>query len=285
LINNDLSVKAGYSYVSQYVHLLANSNLNMPTDLWVPVTARIKPMNTHQVAVGAFYNLKKIVDFSLEAYYKTMSNIVEYKDGATFFGISTNWEEKVNIGKGWSYGIEMLVQKTVGKTTGWVGYTWSKSERLFDKKGQEINFGNPFPAKYDRRHDLNITISHKLSERIDVGATWIFSTGNATTLAMQEYNSIPLPDYNRRNTISYIPSRNNYRMPAYHRLDLGINFHRQFKKRYGSRTWNISIYNAYNSMNPFLILPDGYDEQTNKYTLEKLTLFPIIPSISYNWKF
>ena len=123
LINRDFSLKAAYSYMSQYIHLLSNNTVSMPTDLWVPVTQQIVPMQSQQIAAGAFYNLNDWVELSVEGYYKTMNNLIEYKDGATFFGTSTGWEEKVNAGKGWAYGIELLAQKTVGKTTGWIGYT------------------------------------------------------------------------------------------------------------------------------------------------------------------
>jgi len=273
--------------MSQYIHLLANSTMNMPTDLWVPVTARIAPMGTHQVAVGAFYNIKNIVDFSIETYYKTMNNIIEYKDGASFFGISQGWEDKVNMGKGWSYGVEFLAQKSVGKATGWIGYTWSKSMRQFDRKGQEINFGNPFPAKFDRRHDLKITFAYKFSNKIDVSANWLFSTGNATTLSLQSYTGLAVEDYygsNSSSTLQYISSRNNYRMPSYHRLDLGINFHK--KKKHGERTWTISFYNTYNRQNPFFIMPDTkYENGISRPVLMQVSIFPIIPSISYSFKF
>ena len=183
LITDNISVKLGYSYMSQYIHLLTNSALNMPNDLWVPSTENIAPQKTHQVALGAFYNLLNILDFSIEGYYKTMDNTIEYKDGASFFGVSTDWQDKVNMGMGWAYGIELMVQKNVGKLTGWIGYTWAKSMRKFDRYGQEINFGNPFPAKFDRRHDIKITIAYKASEKIDFAASWLFASGNATTLA------------------------------------------------------------------------------------------------------
>ena len=175
--------------------------------------------------------------------------------------------------------------RSVGNTTGWVGYTWSKSDRLFDRPGQELNFGRVFPAKYDRRHDVSVVVSHKFSERFDISGTWVFSTGNAATLNMQTYD--PLPGFVDDNgeigyesDVPYIAQRNNFRYPAYHRLDLGVNFHK--KKKRGTRTWNISVYNAYNSMNPFLIYPDT--DPQGRPVLTKLTLFPIIPSVSYTFK-
>jgi len=127
MLASNLSLKAGYAYMTQYVHLLSNSSLSLPTDLWVPVTAKIVPMNAHQWSVGAFYEIPRLFDISLEGYYKTMDNLLEYKDGASFFGSSERWDEKVCMGKGWAYGVEFLVQRSFGKTTGWVGYTWAHS--------------------------------------------------------------------------------------------------------------------------------------------------------------
>ncbi|MDR2684204.1 MAG: TonB-dependent receptor plug domain-containing protein, partial [Prevotellaceae bacterium] len=281
LVTEDFSLKTGYSYMSQYIHLLSNSNISLPTDLWVPVTKRIAPMNTHQVAFAGVYNLKNIVEFSLEGYYKSMDNILEYKDGASFFGFSTGWEDKVVMGRGWSYGMEFMVSKTVGKTTGWIAYTLAKSERLFNRPGQEINFGNVFPAKFDRRHDISITATHKFNNKIDIGATWVFSTGNACTLGLQSYSSGYVPDDSAPQKITYIESRNNYRFAPYHRLDVGVNFHK--KKKYGTRTWNISFYNIYNRQNPFIVLPET--DSNGQQVLKQISIFPIIPSVSYSYKF
>lgn len=292
LINDKLSVKAGYAAMSQYIHLLSNSNISLPTDLWVPATKRVKPMNSHQFSAGVFYNLLDIVDLSIETYYKSMNNLIEYKDGATFLGSSTGWEDKVAIGKGWAYGVEFLAQKSVGKTTGWIGYTWSKSDRLFNRVGQEINNGEVFPAKYDRRHDLSIVVSHKFSKKFDVAATWVYNTGSNGTLGLQNYmtNQYPGSSFSYFTSVPYISKRNNYRLPDYHRLDLGVNFHKQ--KKHGIRTWNFSVYNAYFQQNPFLIMiREKYSYNpitgvsTSRKSLNKLTLFPFIPSISYTYKF
>jgi hypothetical protein len=299
LANDNLSFKAGYAAMSQNVHLLSNSYVSLPTDLWVPVTKRIKPMRSHQYSVGAFYNLKDIVDLSVEGYYKSMHNLIEYKDGATFLGSSTGWEDKVVMGDGWAYGIEFLAQKSIGKTTGWIGYTWSKSERLFNRPGQELNYGKIFPAKYDRRHDVSLVVSHKFSDRFDLSGTWVFSTGNTGTLALQHYaagttpnTSIDIFDPSQSvvsGELEYISSRNNFRFNPYHRMDIGMNFHK--KKKYGTRTWNISIYNAYNNNNPFLVYPKEdyqYNPVTDQMVLKKsfvqVSVFPIIPSISYSYK-
>ena len=284
MLASNLSLKAGYAYMTQYVHLLSNSSLSLPTDLWVPVTAKIVPMNAHQVSLGAFYELPRLFDISIEGYYKTMNNLLEYKDGASFFGSSDTWENKVCMGRGWAYGIEFLVQRSFGKTTGWIGYTWAHSKRKFDREGMEINGGKVFPAKYDRRHDLSITVQHKFSDRFDLSGTWVFSSGNCGTLGTQVYEGL-------MDEWGYIPSinaleRNNFRMGNYHRLDLSVNFHKQ--KKHGIRTWNISVYNVYNHKNPFLVYTDyGWDEatQTEKKRLMQASLFPIIPSVSYSFKF
>ena len=284
MLASNLSLKAGYAYMTQYVHLLSNSSLSLPTDLWVPVTANIVPMNAHQVSLGAFYELPRLFDISVEGYYKSMDNLLEYKDGASFFGSSDTWENKVCLGKGWAYGVELLVQRSFGKTMGWVGYTWAHAKRQFDREGMMINNGKVFPAKYDRRHDISITVQHKFNDRIDISGTWVFSSGNCGTLGIQIYDGLP-DDY------GYFPEiqdfeRNNFRMGSYHRLDLGVNFHKQ--KKYGVRTWNISVYNAYNHNNPFVVYTAyKWDEatQTEKKALMQASLFPIIPSVSYSYKF
>ncbi len=296
LANDNLSFKAGYAAMSQNVHLLSNSYVSLPTDLWVPVTKRIKPMRSHQYSVGAIYNLNDVVDLSVEGYYKSMHNLIEYKDGATFLGSSTGWEDKVVMGDGWAYGVELLAQKSIGKTTGWIGYTWAKSERLFNRPGQELNYGKVFPAKYDRRHDVSFVVSHKFSDQFDLSGTWVFSTGNTGTLALQQYAAGTIPDtynyFSQPNITgeqNYISGRNNFRFNSYHRMDIGMNFHK--KKKYGTRTWNISIYNAYNNNNPFLVYPkedQDYNPITNQYVTKKslvqVSIFPIIPSISYSYK-
>ena len=294
LISDKLSAKFGYAYMTQYLHLLSNSSISLPTDLWVPVTAKIAPMTSQQVAAGLFYTLKDIVNLSVEGYYKHMNNLMEYKDGASFWGSSQSWEDKVCLGRGWAYGLEFLAQKSVGNLTGWIGYTWSHTDRLFDREGQELNGGKPFPAKYDRRHDLSIVLTYKLNDHIDASATWVFSSGNTATLGLQQFDPDPEAteydpySYYGDNAVSYISSRNNYRLPNYHRLDVGINFHKDLK--YGQRTINVSVYNAYNRQNPYLIYvgydwSGFYDGYGNTMFLKQLSLFPILPSISYSWKF
>ena len=283
LFTDDFSFKASYSEMSQAVHLLSNSNISLPTDLWVPSTDRIEPMRSKQAAAGLFYSLG-VVDLSLEGYYKHMDNVLEYRDGASFFGSTTGWEDKVAMGKGWAYGVEFLVQKKTGRLTGWIGYTWSKTMRQFDREGHVINFGRPFPAKYDRRHDLSITAAYELTKKIDLAATFVYGTGVCGSLALQTIQAMPGYDrqfdyYMLADTfpVDYLEGRNNYRMPSYQRLDLGVNFKRTFRNGH-HRTISLSVFNAYNRNNPFLVYRDGKQ-------LVQLSIFPIMPSLSYTYEF
>ena len=292
LLTENFSLKAGYAYMSQYIHLLSSNAISLPTDLWVPVTGKVIPMNAHQVAVGAFYDWKGF-EFSIEGYYKKMANVMEYKDGASFFSLDqTDWQDKVVMGDGWSYGIELFAQKQVGKFTGWVGYTWAHANRLFDRPGQELNFGEVFPAKYDRRHDLNIVLMYEFNDRIDVGATWIYSSGNCATLPLQNYHGPEIYgqwyDYYYPPTVQHVESRNNYRFNSYQRLDLVANFHKQ--KKHCERIFSINIYNTLCHNNPFIVFPreyrieNGTATPTRVKTLRQICIFPIIPTLSWQYK-
>ncbi len=279
LINEKLSVKAAFSQMNQNLHLLTNSGIGLPTDLWLPVTNNIKPQVSYQYAAGVFYDIAKGYEFSVEGFYKTMSNLIEYKEGVDFFGSFESWENKVEVGKGWSYGSEFLIKKTKGKTTGWIGYTLAWSQRQFDN----LNFGKKYPYRYDRRHDVAVVITHKLSGKVDFGITWVYGTGNAVSLPIEGYPSIynGSGQFGYEQDIQYYDGRNGFRMPAYHRLDIGVNFHKE--KKWGVRTWSIGIYNVYNRKNPFYMY-FSYDDYGKK-RLTQISIFPIIPSFSYNIKF
>ncbi|MFV0554580.1 MAG: TonB-dependent receptor [Mangrovibacterium sp.] len=278
LLTDDLSFKLSYAKMQQYLHLLTNTTIGLPTDLWLPTTEKVKPQISHQYATGLVYGGFEKVELSAEAYYKEMENVIEYTEGASFFSVGAGWEDLVASGRGKAYGVELMAKKDIGKTTGWIAYTWAKTERQFD----ELNFGNWFPAKYDRRHDVSIVLTHKFSEKFDIGATWVYGTGNAMSLPTQ-YVGVHDEDDVRwgNNLVGHLDQRNNYRMPAYHRLDLGMNFNK--KKERGVRTWNISVYNAYSRQNPYYL----YLQQQNdgSYALQQISLFPIIPSVSYIFKF
>ena len=290
-LTDNIALKASYTKMSQYIHLLSSYTITMPTDLWVPATPNIKPMQAHQYSIGGYYTGFKGLELSVEAYYKDMSNILEYKDGASFLGSSHNWESKVEMGKGRAMGVEFMVQKKVGRTTGWMAYTLAKSDRKFADDG--INNGKRFPYRYDRRHHINVVFNHKFSDKIDIGASWEFYTGGTTTIA-EEKTVIIRPDgdnalwWSPVMEANYIENRNNYRMPCSHRLNLGINFNKKTKR--GMGIWNVSIYNIYNAMNPTFIYRTTKTEDIGywgqeKAILKKVTILPIIPSVSYTYKF
>lgn len=297
-LKNNFALKGSYSSMNQYIHMISNTGISLPTDLWVPTTDRIKPQQSKQVALGL---VKDISDpeltFSLEGYYKTMKNVIGYKEGATFLTLDdphsasgNSWEENITDGKAWSYGIEILLQKKEGRLNGWIGYTLSWTLMQFDS----LNFGKKYYAKYDRRHDISVVAIYKLSDRINLSGTWVYGTGNAVTLATSEYVAQGhLDDYHYYpgsmyeyfgRTISDYSKKNNFRMKAYHRLDIGIQFHKE--KKWGERIWEIYVYNAYNRMNAFYYYTDKKIIGTKDYgILRQVSLFPVIPSFTYSLKF
>lgn len=288
-LSDNLSIQLAYAHMSQNVHLLTSA-MTLPTDLWVPTTGHIKPMTSDQISLGAKFNLGKGWTLSGDLYYKQMDNVLEYKDGASFIGNSTSWESKVEMGEGRAYGLELMLMKQIGRTTGWIGYALSKSERHFSNGA--INNGRWFPYKYDRRHSINLVVSHQLSRRIDISASWQMHTGGTMTVGV-EHQHVVVPDgdsersyrLGRLSTSTYIPGRNNYRLPITHRLNASINFNR-FHKNGARSIWNISVFNLYNAMNPSFILPRiSWGASDNQIKLKKFTLLPIIPSVSYTYKF
>ena len=322
-LTDDVSIKGSYSQMTQFIHLLTNNGVGLPIDLWVPATERVPAQESWQVAGGLSASLwKDRYEFSLEGYYKEMEGLITFKEGNNFFfGGATEgtWEETVETGgTGESYGIEMLLQKKQGKTTGWIGYTLSWNWRQFDN----IQLGERFPYKYDRRHDISLVVSHRISDRVSLAGTWVFGTGNAITLPTAGYAALedPLipnsfdffggnqgPSFSSRGNpfayqlltdISYggggvelfENGRNGFRMQAYHRMDLGIEFTKE--KKWGQRTWAFGVYNAYSRLNPYVYYFENkfqnIDASGNpifEKNLTKLALFPIIPSFSYRFKF
>lgn len=271
LITENLSMKAAVTRMTQFVHLLTNSTIGLPTDLWLPATDTIQPQRCWQGALGFAYNLHNKWDFSVEGFYKDMKGLIEYKEGASFLTFSNDWESKIEMGRGWSYGVELLARKTTGKITGWIGYTLSWSWRKFDN----LNFGEKFPYKYDRRHDIAIALIYNKNENFDFGMTWVFGTGNAVTLAHGRYYGI------YGNEVEEYGNRNSYRTPAYHRLDFNFNFKKQNKL--GERIWSLGVYNAYCRQNPFYLY-FGYNNSGNR-CLKQVSLFPIMPSIKFSQTF
>jgi hypothetical protein len=282
-LSSGLAIKASYAEMTQFVNLLTNEGLTLPTDLWLPSTARIRPQQSTQYAVGAAKTLGKL-ELSLEAYYKDMDGLLSYKEGASFGSAAfdnngTTWEDAVTQGQGTSYGAELLVQKKQGKTSGWVGYTLSWTDRQFD----EINSGEWFPFTYDRRHDVSVVLIHELSDKWTLGTTWVYGTGRALTLNEVQYGSI-LPDYNGSlSPVTFeVPSdRNSYRLSPYHRLDVSAT--RTKNVKHGQRSLVLSVYNAYNNLNPFLALPGTSDEGTP--IIREYGIFPFIPSVAWQFEF
>ncbi|WP_427910551.1 TonB-dependent receptor domain-containing protein [Parabacteroides chongii] len=298
LLADNLSFKASYSRMNQYVHLISNSFISLPTDAWMPVTRKLKPLLSDQVSAGFYYDLNKTYSFSVEGYYKTMENLLEYRDGHTFTPSYLNWEDKLTAGDGRAYGAEFMVRKETGRTTGWIGYGLSWADRKFD----ELNLGERYPARFDNRHKLNIVVMHKISPKVEISAAWSYASGNHVTLSLENYEEQETGgrfDYTGGygndplyNSIDYYEGRNNYQLPAYHRLDLGLKIYRPKKKgRMG--IWTISIYNVYSRMNPFMIyksdkeVKDSNSAYGYKYVpvFKTVGIMPIIPSISYTYKF
>ncbi|MEQ9100179.1 MAG: TonB-dependent receptor [Imperialibacter sp.] len=285
LFDNGLAIKASYATMAQFIHLLTNSSIGLPTDLWVPATKNIKPQYSSQVAIGVAKNITKTYEVSIEAYYKDMTNLIEYSEGASYLDPQKDWQDKVSTGNGVSYGTELLIQKKTGRFSGWIGYTLSRTERTFP----DLNFGKTYPYKYDRRHDVSLVGIYKLRDDFEFSATWVYGTGNAVSLPEeryagrgQSYNAGPgRPTYYFYDELLYYPSRNNYRMRAYHRLDVSVS--KTKKKKWGQQTWSFGAYNAYSRANPFF-MDIGYDRSGNK-KFKQYSLFPIIPSVRYNFEF
>ena len=288
------SFKSSYSRMAQCVHLLSSTPVSMPTDLWVPITKRLKPETSDLFSLGFYYTGFKMWDFSIETYYKMLHNVIEYKDGKTYVGFAGSWEDLVAQGEGTSKGIEFMIEKTSGKATGWISYTLSKSDRDF-AENSGVNFGRKFPFTYDRRHNINIVYTQRFGKKFELDASWTYYSGAHATLARAK-ETVLYPDYyddhlyiwNVENKLiqtnetktDYVVNKNNYTMPAIHFLNIGISFHEQ-KKRC-ERIWNFSFYNAYNRKNTNLAL---IKHEENRLRLQKITFLPLIPSFTLTYKF
>jgi hypothetical protein len=276
-LNEETSFKASVARNYQFIHLVSNAGTTLPTDLWVPSTFRVQPQISWQYAAGIFKNFKdNTYETSLELYYKDMQNQIEYKEGYTP-GLQDPEEEFV-FGKGWSYGAEFLVNKVRGKLTGWVGYTLSWTWRKLPR----LNEGMKFPAKYDRRHDLSVVSTYEINPKWRVGSVFVYGTGNATSLPERFYiiEGVLTQEYSRINK---------YRMPSYHRIDLSATYTPiPKKKRKVQSYWVFNVYNVYSRKNPYFIY---YDQEGSPYDgslkVEALqvSLFPILPAVTWNFKF
>ncbi len=270
-IKDDWSAKASFGTMQQYLHLLTNSGVGLPTDLWVAATDRIPPQKAWQAAVGVTHiRGDGRWEISVEAYYKDMKNLIEYLPGATFINLGDDWQDKVAVGNGKAYGAELFVQKKLGRTTGWLGYTFSKTDRQFP----DLNEGNTYPYRYDRRHDISLVMTHKLGKRWDLGATWVYGSGNAITLATARFHDLSNTGGFTYQPLQYYGERNSFRMRAYHRLDVSLQWHRP------RQTWTLSVYNLYSRQTPFYY----YGSQSDGHNVYKqVSLFPIIPSLTWSF--
>jgi hypothetical protein len=279
-INARSSIKASFTMNYQYIHLASYTSVSLPTDIWVPSTSLVKPQIGYQYSLGYFQNFRKNMwETSFEVYYKDMRNQIEFKEGAQpEDNLKNNTDNNFVFGRGWSYGAELYIKKRVGKTTGWIGYTLSWTKRKFP----DINQGKEYFAKYDRRHDVSIVVTQELGKRWTISAVWVYATGNAITLPLSRY-------FLSGSIIQEYSERNAFRMPAYHRLDISATLEGKEKpgKKFHS-SYSFGVYNVYSRMNPYYI----YFETTgnlmdfNLQTVAKqVSLFPIIPSFTWNFKF
>ncbi len=277
-LNKTSSIKASYIRNKQYIHLASLSASTLPTDLWVPSSDKVLPQIGSQYAVGYFKNFRNDqFESSIQFYYKDMSNIIEYADGALPIDqVNDNPDNYFVFGEGNSYGVELFVKKRYGKFTGWIGYTLSKTDRKF----KEINDGETFPAKYDRRHDLSLTLSYQFNKKLSASTVFVYATGNTTTLPVARYviDGKIIHEYGKRNS---------YRMAPYHRLDISLNWLIKQTDKWESSI-NFSVYNVYNRKNPYFIYFDytgNASEGTFQTKAKQVSLFPILPAITWNFKF
>jgi hypothetical protein len=276
-LNDVSSLKSSISRNLQYIHLVSNAGTTLPTDIWVPSTYRVKPQISWQYALGYYRNFNdNAYETSVEIYYKSMANQIEYREGYT--PSTRDTEEEFVFGKGWSYGAEFFINKTKGRFTGWIGYTLAWTWRRFE----QLNGGDRFPAKYDRRHDLSVVGMYDLNRKWKFSGVFVYSTGNAITLPERFYimEGVLTQEYS---------DINQYRLKPYHRIDLSATYTPQrAKKKKLKGSWVFSIYNTYSRLNPYFLYFDQtgspYDG-TLKVQARQVSLFPIIPSVTWNFKF
>jgi hypothetical protein len=273
LINKSSSIKGGYARNTQHLHLLSNSTSSTPSDQWIGNSYNIKPEIADQVSLGYFKNFKENnYQLSVETYYKNLQNQVDYKNGADII-TSPDLESELLYGKGRAYGLELLLKKTKGKLTGWIGYTLSRTERKIDG----INDNNWYVARQDRTHDLSLVAMYQITKRWSLSGIFVYNTGNAVTFPSGKYNI-------EGNTVFYYTERNGYRMPAYHRMDLGATYSRPHKKKYES-SWNFSLYNVYGRENAYTITFEDDPNDPSRTRVIQTALFRWVPSVTYNFKF
>ncbi|MBO2031753.1 TonB-dependent receptor [Siccationidurans ginsengisoli] len=289
-LSDNIALKGSYALMYQYVHLVSNSGASLPTDIWYPSRLSVKPERSQQVSSGASFLLGggKFL-LTDEVYYKWASNQIDFRDGAQIFA-NNDLDSQFLFGRGWAYGNELYLEKKTGKTTGWIGYTLAWTKRNFPPQlgTTGINNGHDFYPNYDRRHNLNIVVLHELNPRISLTASFVYTSGAPTTLP---FGRFALQDIYQGGiqAVPVYPDRNSYRMIPYHRLDLGLVYKLRPSRISGQRDLTFSIYNAYNRRNAYFIyFEQTRDKATDKvtgYRAQQVSLFPLIPSVTYNFKF
>ncbi|GAB4141468.1 MAG: TonB-dependent receptor [Bacteroidia bacterium] len=280
IINENQSFKASYARMTQYVHLVSSSAIALPTDLWYPVTKKVKPLYSNQFALGYNYNFPKLkMIASIEGYYKHMRNLIEYREGAVLV-LNDNYENELVEGNGQSYGMEVFIQRNAGRFTGWIGYTLSYTTRQFD----QLNGGKPYYAKYDRRHDFSFVGTCEITKRFIISAVWVYSTGQRFTPVIG-YFLMPNSSLTNVNTLPIYGDRNSTVLPAAHRLDISFIIKsredRKWMKWQGE--WSFGAYNFYNRAQPYRIEVVQKEDGSFKYVSKGL--FGFIPFVSYNFRF
>jgi hypothetical protein len=276
-INKMSSVKASFNINNQYIHLVANNGTTLPTDIWVPSSAKVKPQAGYQYAIGYFRNyFNNKWETSVEVYYKKLLNQIEYKEGYTP-SANEELEESFVFGTGDSKGLELYLNKKSGVFTGWISYTLSYTNRKFP----DLNNGEKFPYRYDRRHVLSVVGNYRINDRWTIGAVFVYNTGIAYTLPIAKY-------FFEGSVVTQYGPINSFRLSAYHRMDISATYDGK-KRKYVDDSWTFSVYNVYNRLNPFFI----YDEITGVFLQDpviniqakQVTIFPILPSVTWNFKF
>jgi CarboxypepD_reg-like domain/TonB-dependent Receptor Plug Domain len=274
------SIKLNYTRIFQYLHLVSTTGVALPTDVWYPSTAGVKPQNGQQAGIGYSRSINKNRLFiNVEGYYKWVQNAVDLRDGARIF-LNNEFEQEFVFGKAWSYGTEWYIEKRKGRTTGWIGYTLAWTWRQFDA----VNKGKAFKPIYDRRHDISVVVMHKINERITLSGTWVYGSGNYISVPQGRFAFQDIAGDPRQ--VPVFTARGNYRLPATHRMDIGLNMRKQ--KRWGEREWVFSLYNAYSRLNAlFLQFTPVENAQglTTSFRPELVSLFPILPAVTYQFKF
>lgn len=281
-LSDDVSLKGSYTRMNQYVHLVSNSGASLPTDVWYPSNEKIKPQQSDQVAAGVSAAIGQSFLLTNEVYYKWQRQQIDFKDGADLF-INPNLDEEFVFGTGYSYGNEIYLEKKEGKLRGWIGYTLAWAWRNFE----DINDGNRFAPRFDRRHDISVVAIYNLSKKFQFSGSWVYQTGNNTSLPEARFYFQDV-DGTRPNIGTIYIERNSFRMAPYHRLDFGITMNVFMKKPNFDGNINLSVYNAYDRRNPFFLYYDTETDNNNNITSiqpKQVSLFPILPSLTFNFEF